>query len=127
MKKIIPLIIFIAALVLLQNRTSLHLLINPIDTQQLSQSDVILYSTSWCPYCAKARRFFHQANIPFTEYDIEKSPERYSEYEAYELPGVPLIIIGTTVIQGYDPKAIRINIEKLLQSRKQSPPLAKQD
>ncbi len=119
MKKIIPLIIFIAALVLLQNRTSLHLLINPIDTQQLSQSDVILYSTRWCPYCAKARRFFHKANIPFTEYDIEKSPDRYREYEAYELPGVPLIIIGTTAIQGYDPKAIRINIETLLNSRNQ--------
>jgi mycoredoxin len=119
MKKITPLLIFILALVLLQNSTRLHQFIDPINTQQLIKDDVILYSTDWCPYCIKTREFFRNANIPFTEYDIEKSPEHNRKYESYGLSGVPLIIIGHTAIQGYDPKAIRTAIEELLQPRTQ--------
>ncbi|MBN1473031.1 MAG: glutaredoxin family protein, partial [Syntrophaceae bacterium] len=37
--------------------------------------EVILYTTSWCPYCTKARNFFLSRNIPFTEYDVEKDRE----------------------------------------------------
>ncbi len=121
MKKITPLLIFILALVLLQNSTRLRQFIDPINTEQLSKTDVILYSTSWCPYCVKTRHFFRNANIPFTEHDIEKSPEHNRNYESYGLRGVPLIIIGPTVVQGYDPKALRAAIEQLLQSRKQQP------
>jgi mycoredoxin len=121
MKKITPLLIFILALVLLQNSTRLHQFLDPINTEQLSKNDVILYSTDWCPYCVKARNFFRNANIPFTEHDIEKSPEHNRNYESYGLSGVPLIIIGPTVVQGYEPKALRAAIEELLQSRKQQP------
>ena len=121
MKKITPLLIFILALVLLQNSTRLHQFLDPINTEQLSKNDVILYSTQWCPYCVKTRNFFRNANIPFTEHDIEKSPDHNRNYESYGRSGVPLIIIGHTVIQGYDPKAIRAAIEELLQSRKQQP------
>jgi mycoredoxin len=119
MKKFAPILIFILALVLLQNSTRLRQFIDPINTQLLSKNDVILYSTSWCPYCVKTRHFFRTANISFTEHDIEKSPDHNRKYESYGRRGVPLIIIGQSVIQGYDPKAIRGAIEALVESRQQ--------
>lgn len=117
MKKIAPLIIFALALLLLQNASRLRQLLDPISNEQLSSSDVLIYSTSWCPYCAKTRRFLHNANISFIEYDIEKSTRHYQQYEAYGGNGVPLIIIGPTIVQGYDPTAIREAVEALSESR----------
>ena len=113
MKKIAPLIIFALALVLLQNSTRIHQWLSPIPTEQLNNNDVILYSTRWCPYCAKTRDFFHYADIPFTEYDIEESASHFKEYQQYGGNGVPLIVIGPTIIRGYDPAAIRAAIQSL--------------
>ena len=32
-------------------------------------------ATSWCGYCKRARAYFAQKNIRYTEVDVEKSPE----------------------------------------------------
>jgi len=55
---------------------------------------VIMYSASWCPVCRKARNYFNQNNIPFTEYDVEKLPNRMREYKRLGGTGYPLILIG---------------------------------
>ena len=34
-------------------------------------TQVVMYSTSWCGYCKKARRYFKQQKIPFEEYDVD--------------------------------------------------------
>ncbi|MEE8058054.1 MAG: glutaredoxin domain-containing protein [Pseudomonadales bacterium] len=75
-----------------------------------------MYATSWCPYCRKARTFFRQANIPFTEYDVEKSPRAYQQYEKISGRGVPVIQVGNRTIQGFDEMAIRSALNELNQS-----------
>jgi glutaredoxin len=35
---------------------------------------VIMYCTSWCPGCRRARRLFEQYDVPYTEIDINKVP-----------------------------------------------------
>jgi hypothetical protein len=42
------------------------------DIKQRKSNDVVLYTTSWCPYCKKAKEFFKSRNIYFTNYDIEQ-------------------------------------------------------
>ena len=96
-----------------QNWARIELLLNPIDTDSLAEGDVVMYTTSWCPYCAKARRYLNAANIPFTEHDIEKSEEAYKEYQRLSDRGVPVLAIGDTVVQGYDPGRIREAIDLL--------------
>ena len=39
----------------------------------IKEPKVELYTTSWCPWCKKARAFFRSRGIPFVEYDIEKT------------------------------------------------------
>lgn len=65
---------------------------------------VIMYSTSWCGYCRKARNYFKQNNIPFKEYDIEKSKSAKKRYDALGGNGIPLIVVGKKKVQGFSVK-----------------------
>ena len=72
---------------------------------------VVLYATEWCGYCRKARRFLQENDIPFVEYDIEKSAEGRRQYEALNGRGIPLLKVKGTVIRGYSPEAIMAALE----------------
>ncbi|MCG7969099.1 MAG: DUF4124 domain-containing protein, partial [Candidatus Thiodiazotropha taylori] len=42
---------------------------------------VVIYSTEWCGYCEKAKRYFKRKKIKYTEYDIEKSSRAKRQYK----------------------------------------------
>ncbi len=65
---------------------------------------VIMYSTSWCGYCKKARAHFKRNNIRFQEYDIEKSAKAAKAYKELNGRGVPVILIGDRRMNGFRAK-----------------------
>lgn len=69
-------------------------------------SRAVLYATSWCGYCQKARTLLRQEQIPFEEYDIEKSTRGKDEYDQLNGNGVPLLIVNGEIIRGYNPNKI---------------------
>jgi glutaredoxin len=71
------------------------------------QPQVVLYATSWCGYCAATRKFFEQNQIEYTEYDIEKNAAAAEEHRQLGGNGVPLIVVGDTVIHGYNQVELR--------------------
>ena len=76
------------------------------DVKPRKSHEVILYTTSWCPYCKMAKEFFKSRNIYFTEYDIEKdrdAAERKKRLDSKS--GVPFAIINGQQIHGYSPSA----------------------
>lgn len=68
-------------------------------------TQVVMYSTSWCGYCKKARRYFLQQNIPFEEYDVEKSAKGKKDYKALGGRGVPIIVAGDRTMNGFSEQA----------------------
>jgi len=70
------------------------------DKKSASKS-VVMYSTSWCGYCKKARQHFKRNNIPFQEHDIEKSKKAAKEYKRLKGRGVPVILIGKRRMNGF--------------------------
>jgi mycoredoxin len=110
-RNLFALLLVIGVPLLINQWWKINLLFDPIDTSALTNNSVMLYSTSWCPYCEKTRQFLNQANIPFTEKDIEKSPQAAAEHRALGGVGIPLIKINAQVIEGYEPNAIRRAIE----------------
>lgn len=62
---------------------------------------VIMYSTSWCGYCKKARRHFKKNGIAFREYDIETSSSAHRRFKELGGNGVPLIVIGDKTMSGF--------------------------
>lgn len=72
-----------------------------------SQPEVQLYATSWCGYCKATREFFAANGIRYTEHDIEQSSAAYNEHKKLGGHGVPLIVVGDQIINGYDERALR--------------------
>lgn len=62
---------------------------------------VVMYSTSWCGYCKKARNYFKQQNIAFVEYDIETSVKGERDYKKLKGKGVPIILVGNKRMNGF--------------------------
>ncbi len=69
-------------------------------------NEVVLYSTDWCGYCKKARKFFNSNNIKFQEFDIEKSEDGRKRYDAINGSSIPLILINGNRINGYNKSKI---------------------
>jgi len=68
---------------------------------------VTIYSTVWCGVCKKAKRYFEQNNIDYTEYDIEKSFQAKLRFNKMGGKGVPLILIGNQKMSGFDAKKFK--------------------
>ncbi len=47
---------------------------NPVAESSISHDEIILYCTSWCPDCRRARNWLKTKNIPFVEVDIDANP-----------------------------------------------------
>jgi glutaredoxin 3 len=64
---------------------------------------VVMYATSWCGYCARARRLFKDKGVAFTEIDVEAVPGARAEMQRRSgRTSVPQIFIGERHIGGYD-------------------------
>lgn len=66
-----------------------------------TSKNVVMYSTSWCGYCKKARKFMREQKISFSEYDIEKSASAKRRYDRLGGSGVPLIVVGNQKMSGF--------------------------
>ena len=68
----------------------------------VKERKVELYTTSWCPWCKKAKAFFQAKGIPFIEYDIEKDKEAARRKEQLDSQkGVPFAVIDGIGVHGY--------------------------
>ena len=75
---------------------------------------VDLYTTSWCPYCVKARAFLRANNVPFKDYDIEKDTNAARRKRQLDSgsTGVPLAVIKGKVIRGFSENAYQRALNK---------------
>ena len=67
-------------------------------------SQVQMYTTSWCPYCVRARALLRNKGVDFKDIDIEAEPERRREMlrRAGGRSSVPQIFINGEHIGGSD-------------------------
>ncbi len=63
---------------------------------------VIMYSTSWCGYCKKARSYFKKNDINYVEYDIEKNKRAKQEYDSLGGTVIPVILVGKKKMNGFN-------------------------
>jgi glutaredoxin len=73
---------------------------------------VVMYATSWCPYCAKARAYFESNGIAYTEHDVEKSPDAQAEFKRLHGRVVPLIFVGRERIDGFSELAFEFALQR---------------
>ena len=64
---------------------------------------VVMYTTSWCPYCERARKLLGAKDVTITEIDVESSPEKRAEMRNRSgRTSVPQIFIGDHHVGGSD-------------------------
>jgi glutaredoxin len=74
--------------------------------QAESTPEVVMYATSWCPYCAQARAYFKESGIAYVEHDVEKSASAKAEFKRLGGRGVPLIVVGREKLNGFSEQVL---------------------
>jgi glutaredoxin len=76
----------------------------PVQVSQATGTDtgVTLYTTEWCGVCKRAKAFMKENNVPFSEWDVEKSDYGAAKFRQMGGRGVPLITIGSQKMMGFD-------------------------
>jgi glutaredoxin 3 len=70
---------------------------------------VVIYTTSYCPYCFGAKALLRSKNVEFEEIDVTDDPAQRAEMERLSTRRtVPQIFINAHPIGGYD-EARRLN------------------
>jgi len=81
--------------------------------------DVVLYGTTWCGFCARARRWLREHRIAFADKDVERDPDAAQELNrkaaaaGRRASGVPVIDVHGTLVMGFDVP----ELERLLGTR----------
>lgn len=71
-------------------------------------AQVIIYSTSTCPYCVKAKEFLKQNNVEYEDYDVSTNTEKRDEMiEKSGSTSVPVLDIDGEIIIGFDLEKIK--------------------
>jgi len=75
---------------------------------------VVLYTASWCGYCAKAKEYLVAKGVGYQEVDIDTPDGLASFAQAGGGRGVPLLVVGSHRVQGFSAAAY----DQLFASRK---------
>lgn len=67
---------------------------------------MVLYGTTWCPWCNKIRGFMDGRKIPYTFVNVESSEAVKQDFEAIGGRGFPLIYCGYRRIDGYSEEKV---------------------
>lgn len=76
-----------------------------LHTASAAPGGVVLYTASWCGYCAKAKAYLAAKGIAHQEIDIDTPDGMASFAQAGGGRGVPLLLADGQRIQGFSPAA----------------------
>jgi glutaredoxin len=76
-----------------------------------ADSEIVMYSTAGCPYCAKVRTVLDEKGVKYTEYQVDKSEQALADFKRRGGRVVPLLYIGEREITGFREQAIREAID----------------
>lgn len=105
--------ILLATLLVLSTMGCTTTSLNKREVVPVEKPHVVMYSTSWCGWCKKAKTFLEINHISYTEKDFDNPGDRkeliqFAKSVGYtgELNAVPLFIIKDTIIVGFNKSAI---------------------
>jgi len=71
-------------------------------------ANITIYSTPTCHFCQKAKAFFKENDVPFTEHNVLEDEDKRQELVTKSgQMGVPVIFIDEEMIIGFDEGKIK--------------------
>lgn len=71
-----------------------------------TRAEVVMYTTSWCASCKRAKAHLSSKGVSFRELDVEQSADAHRQFQQLGGKGVPLILVGNKRMDGFDPAAM---------------------
>ncbi|MEO5696882.1 MAG: glutaredoxin family protein [Burkholderiaceae bacterium] len=68
--------------------------------------DIHMISSVTCVYCARARAWFEENRVPFTECMIERDEQCAAAYTALMAPGTPVLLVRNQKLVGFNARAV---------------------
>lgn len=68
---------------------------------------LVMYGTSWCGYCKKARELMDKEGIAYEEVDVERTGEGMRRFKVLGGGGYPLIFAGARRLSGFEAGKLR--------------------
>jgi len=75
-----------------------------------SQTRVIIFTSSSCPWCNRVKQYLREKRFRFREVNVERDAEGARELRRRNIMGVPVVLINNHPIVGFD----KAKIDKLL-------------
>ena len=82
----------------------------------MSDSKVIIYSTTWCAFCKTEEQYLQKLGVNYVKKDVEEDKEAYEELmqkSGGNYMGVPVTDIAGDLVLGFD----RHKIDDLLKAK----------
>ena len=73
----------------------------------------IVYGAAWCGPCHQVKQWLDDNDVPYTEYDVEKSFAGAMGFWALRGRSVPLTVIGPEVVPGFRVQRITDALQKI--------------
>ncbi len=72
----------------------------------MNQKKVVLFTSPGCSWCTTAKQHFKKHSINFREIDISKDIHAAKDCEKHGCRGVPVVLVGSQWICGFDKSKI---------------------
>ncbi len=76
-------------------------------SETAAQKKVKFYVTLSSLDCQRMEEYLRAAKIPYIKYDIEADRLARERYEAAGGTGIPFLVIGDAIVEGYDPDRVK--------------------
>jgi len=70
------------------------------------KKDVVLYSTTGCPLCAKYRALLAELGVDYQEKNTTEQPALLQELSRKGIRMVPTVFVGDEFVAGYRPSSL---------------------
>jgi mycoredoxin len=82
---------------------------NPSTDKGLPRGGIVMYCTSWCPDCRRARAWFKEHNLEYTEVDVEANPRAADQVKVWAGGNrvTPTFDIDGTIIVNFNEQKLR--------------------
>lgn len=69
----------------------------------MTEKNVVVYTTTTCPWCHRTKEYLSQKGVKFTEYNVSNDREKAQEMiQKSGQMGVPVITIDNNIVIGFN-------------------------
>jgi len=79
---------------------------------EVKQKKIVLFVSPTCKWCSVAKEYMKKNKLKFKAIDITKDERASKDCERHGCRGVPVVLIGSKWICGFDQKAIEKELSK---------------